>query len=98
MRDRMRKEERRVAKGALAATIALLAGAGGVAAQSPADLEARANVAMQACAAASEREDEDVARPAADLAERLYRELTVVPGRAADGMTGQAQVLSRCRI
>ena len=81
---------------ALAVAVALLAGASAVSAQE--DVAARAYAALETCVAAAEREDEDAAAPAADEADRLYRALTQQPGRAADGLTGQARVRSQCRI
>ncbi|HEX6588323.1 MAG TPA: TonB-dependent receptor, partial [Longimicrobiales bacterium] len=81
---------------ALVVGLALLAGATGVSAQE--DVGSRAYAALQTCVAAAEREDEDAAEPAADEADRLYRELAQQPGRAADALTGQARVRSQCRI
>lgn len=69
-----------------------------LAAQQDSETSARALTALETCIAAAEAEDERTAKPAADEATRLFRELALEPGRPADGLAGQARVLSQCRI
>ena len=98
MRYRGQRGISRVTSRVLWTAVAVLAGAGGAAAQQGDDLAGRARAALAQCIEAASADNEDAANAAADVSERLFRELAQVSARAADGLTGQARVLSQCRI
>ncbi|NIR45400.1 MAG: TonB-dependent receptor plug domain-containing protein, partial [Gemmatimonadetes bacterium] len=82
---------------AVTAAFSLLAALDGLAAQQTADPAERAQAALEACASAAQEGREEAAREAADRAESLFKAMEE-SGDPVRGMTGRAQVLSRCRI